>query len=74
MTTRDGAPGMALVRRFPWSLAWLGAPVSPVLREALELRWPWKHGLALDNRRLRALGGAEPHTPRDHAVRAALAG
>ncbi len=74
MTTREGAPVLALVRRFPWSLARVGAPISPVLRETLDMRWLWTHGLTYDNRRLRALTGATPYTPRDDAVRAARAG
>ena len=38
------------------------------------MRWLWTKTLALDNTRLRALIGAEPHTPLDDAVRAALGG
>ncbi|CCD98455.1 NAD-dependent epimerase/dehydratase family protein [Bradyrhizobium sp. STM 3809] len=60
------------VRPFPWIILWLAAPFVGFMREALEMRWLWKQSLALDNRRLVGLLGAEPHTPLDEAVRAAL--
>jgi nucleoside-diphosphate-sugar epimerase len=62
------------IRPFRWIWLWLGAPFSTFLREALEMRWLWQRGLALDNTALRRRLGAEPHTPLDEAVRAALAG
>lgn len=62
------------IRPFPWALVWLGAPFVRFLRETLEMRWLWTTSLALDNTRLCALIGAEPHTPLDDAVRTALAG
>ena len=65
---RPGIP----VRRFPWIVVWLGAPFSSFLREAIEMMWLWKTSLALDNSRLVALLGEEPHTPLDDAVRASL--
>lgn len=60
------------VKPFPWITLWLGAPFVPFLREALEMTWLWKKSLTLDNARLRALIGDEPHTPLDQAVTAAL--
>ncbi len=57
---------------FPWIILWLGAPFVRFMREALEMRWLWKHSLALDNARLVGFLGEEPHTPLDDAVRAAL--
>lgn len=62
------------IKRFPWSIVWLGAPFSGFLREALEMTWLWKTSLTLDNGRLRSLIGDEPHTPLDDAVGASLAG
>lgn len=62
------------VRRFPWFLLPLLAPFSTLLREMREMRYLWQHPLRLDNSRLLATLGAEPHTPLDQAVRAALAG
>ncbi len=61
------------IKPFPWITLWLGAPLVPFLREALEMTWLWKKSLTLDNRRLCALIGEEPHTPLDDAVTAALA-
>jgi nucleoside-diphosphate-sugar epimerase len=62
------------IRPFRWIWLWLGAPFSTFLREALEMRWLWQRGLALDNAALRRWLGEEPHTPLEQAVRAALAG
>jgi nucleoside-diphosphate-sugar epimerase len=66
-----GRPDVPL-KPFPWITLWLGAPFVPFLREALEMTWLWKKSLTLDNARLRALIGDEPHTPLDEAVRASL--
>jgi nucleoside-diphosphate-sugar epimerase len=38
------------------------------------MRYVWNEPLRLDNARLRAALGREPHTPLDAAVRATLAG
>ncbi|MEH3148335.1 MAG: NAD-dependent epimerase/dehydratase family protein [Methylobacterium frigidaeris] len=62
------------VRRLPWSLLRLVAPVWPFAREVAEIRPLWREPVRLDNARLVALLGAEPHTPLDEAVRATLAG
>jgi len=61
-------------KTFPWIILWLAAPFVRFMREAIEMRWLWKQSLALDNARLVGLLGAEPHTPLDDAVRAALRG
>ncbi|MFE1601840.1 NAD-dependent epimerase/dehydratase family protein [Methylobacterium sp. ID0610] len=61
------------VRRVPWGLARLAEPMVPFLREAREMLYLWREPLHLDNRRLVALLGAEPHTPLDAAVAATLA-
>jgi len=63
-----GAP----IRPFPWWQMRLIAPLVPMIREAMEMRWLWQHPLRLDNRRLEALIGPEPRTPLDQAVRRAL--
>ncbi|HVJ54210.1 MAG TPA: NAD(P)H-binding protein [Aliidongia sp.] len=62
------------VKRFPWWLVRLASPVVPLFREMDEMRYLWREGLFLDNRRLAAHLGSEPHTPFDIAVRTALAG
>ncbi|MDJ0388366.1 hypothetical protein QMO56_09595 [Roseomonas sp. E05] len=59
---------------FPWWLTRLAGPFSESLREMKEIRPFWHHPVRLDNRRLVTLLGAEPHTPLDTAVAAALAG
>jgi nucleoside-diphosphate-sugar epimerase len=62
------------IAAFPWWLATLAAPVVPFLRELREMRYLWREPLRMDNARLVARLGAEPHTPLDEAVRATLAG
>jgi nucleoside-diphosphate-sugar epimerase len=67
---RPAAP----IRRFPWIAVYAGAPAVPLFRELLEMRYLWKRPLALDNRRLVAFLGEEPHTPLDEALRTTMAG
>jgi nucleoside-diphosphate-sugar epimerase len=62
------------LRRFPWLLARLASPFVTLFREIAEMRYLWQEPVALDNSRLVALLGAEPHTPLDEAVRATLTG
>lgn len=65
------AEGRALpVRPFRWLPVYLGAPFVTLLREMVEMRYLWRVPLRLDNARLAALLGREPHTPLDAAVRA----
>lgn len=60
--------------RLPWWLVRALAPLVPLCREMAELRYLWNTPLRLDNARLVAELGAEPHTPLDAAVLATLAG
>ncbi len=60
------------IRRFPWPLVYLAAPFVPFMRELIEMRYLWREPLRLDNARLVAVLGAEPHTPLDEAVRRTL--
>ncbi|MCB8875144.1 NAD-dependent epimerase/dehydratase family protein [Acidisoma silvae] len=62
------------VRRFPWALVYAAAPFNTTMREVLEMRYLWRETITLDNRRLLAVLGEEPHTPLDEAVAAAVAG
>ena len=62
------------IRRFPWALAYLASPFVTVLREMLELRYLWQQPVRLDNAKLVAFLGTEPHTPIDDAVRTTLLG
>ncbi|WP_329741157.1 NAD-dependent epimerase/dehydratase family protein [Dyella sp. A6] len=62
------------VRAFPWWLATLAAPFVTLLRELREMRYLWQRPLQLDNRKLVALLGAEPHTRLAQAVETTLRG
>ena len=62
------------IRGFQWSLVYLGAPFVTFLREVLEMRYLWREDVRLDNRRLVAFLGEDPHTPLDAAVAATLHG
>jgi nucleoside-diphosphate-sugar epimerase len=61
------------IRTMPWGLLRIGAPFSGFLRELLDVRYLWDVPLRLDNSKLVALIGHEPHTPLDEAVRRSLA-
>ncbi len=58
----------------PWLMMTLASPFVTFLRELREMRYLWRAPLQLDNRKLVAALGAEPHTPLDDAVRATLIG
>lgn len=62
------------VKPMPWWLMRLASPFVPFLREVMEMRYLWQVPVRLDNARLVALLGAEPHTPLEDAVRATLRG
>jgi nucleoside-diphosphate-sugar epimerase len=71
----EQATGAApVLRRFPWWLVALASPFVATLREMREMRYLWQAPLSMDNARLLAVLGQEPHTPLDEAVRATLAG
>ncbi|MED5616693.1 SDR family oxidoreductase [Janthinobacterium sp. P210005] len=67
-----GAP--PVIRRFPWWLVALASPFVATLREMREMRYLWQTPLSMDNARLLAVLGQEPHTPLDEAVRTTLEG
>lgn len=62
------------VSALPWWLLMLASPFVPVLREMREMRYLWRQPVRMSNARLRAVLGAEPHTPLDTAMRATLIG
>jgi nucleoside-diphosphate-sugar epimerase len=62
------------VGTFPWLLVRLASPVYPLAREMAEMRYLWQTPLQLDNAKLTALLGKEPHTELEEAVRTAIAG
>ncbi len=68
-----GKPALP-VRRFPWPLVRLAAPVVPLFHEVVEMRYLWREPLRMTNRRLLETLGEEPHTPLDRAVTATLEG
>lgn len=62
------------VRRFPWAILMLASPFVTLFKEMREMRYLWREPLRLDNARLVATLGTEPHTPLDVAVRRTLEG
>ena len=62
------------IKSLPWWAIYLAAPFVETFREMLEMRYLWKKPLRLDNRKLVAFLGAEPHTPTDLALYQSLAG
>lgn len=73
-TARAAGRPDAPIGRFPWVAVYLLAPVMETFREMLEMRYLWKKPLKLDNAKLVAFLGEEPHTPTDQALRLSLAG
>jgi nucleoside-diphosphate-sugar epimerase len=60
------------VKPFPWWAIKLASPFVDVFHEMLEMRYLWQVPLQLDNEKLRAAIGAEPHTPIETALAATL--
>ncbi|WP_297692251.1 NAD-dependent epimerase/dehydratase family protein [Phenylobacterium sp.] len=56
------------IRPFPWFALPAVAPFNETLRELLEMRYLWRDEVVLDNARLVATLGAEPHTPIEIAL------
>jgi nucleoside-diphosphate-sugar epimerase len=63
----SGRPDLP-IRSFPWIAVCLAAPFSGFMRELLEMRYLWQVPLRLDNAKLVAGLGEEPHTLLDEAV------
>jgi nucleoside-diphosphate-sugar epimerase len=61
------------VRRFPWWLIKPATPFVPFLREIDEMKYLWRQPVRLNNTRLAAFLGTEPHTPLQQAVKTTLA-
>ncbi|MFN3303099.1 MAG: NAD-dependent epimerase/dehydratase family protein [Roseateles sp.] len=62
------------IAAFPWWLLNLAAPLVTTFREMQEMRYLWQQPVRMDNARLLATLGHEPHTPLDEAVEATLRG
>ena len=62
------------VTAFPWWLLALASPFVTTLREMREMRYLWQTPVLMDNAKLVAFLGHEPHTPLEEAVEASLEG
>ncbi|BDP43933.1 membrane protein (plasmid) [Deinococcus aetherius] len=62
------------VRPLPWFVFRVAAPFNETMRELYAVRPLWEHSIELDNTRLVAFLGAEPHTPWDEAMGTTLRG
>lgn len=60
------------IRPAPWMLFRLLSPFVVFLRELMEMRYLWRVPVRLDNTKLIALLGEEPHTQLDKALTAVL--
>ena len=67
------ATGALRVGQLPRPLLRGAGLVAPTFAALADMRYLWRTPHRLDNTRLRALIGDEPHTPFDQAVRQALA-
>jgi nucleoside-diphosphate-sugar epimerase len=62
-------PGACLqYSNLPWSFVRIGALFAPTWAALLEMRYLWDRAHVLDNCKLVALLGSEPHTPLAQAV------
>jgi nucleoside-diphosphate-sugar epimerase len=68
-----GRPNLPILP-LPWPMLRIASPFNETFREMLEMRYLWQRPLRLDNAKLIAVLGAEPHTPLDQAVRESLKG
>ena len=62
------------ISAFPWWLLTLASPFVATFREMREMRYLWREPIRMDNSRLIARLGKEPHTALDAAVEATLIG
>lgn len=62
------------IKKLPWGLIRMVAPFMTMLRELLEMRYLWLETVELDNTKLKAFLGEEPHTSLDIALTQALEG
>jgi nucleoside-diphosphate-sugar epimerase len=62
------------VGAFPWWLLTLASPFVVTFREMREMRYLWRTPVRMDNTKLTAVLGYEPHTPIDEAVETTLIG
>jgi len=67
-TRRVAGAAEARIWSFPWLAVYLLSPFVETFREMIEMRYLWKQPLRLDNSKLVAFLGKEPHTPLDQAL------
>jgi len=67
-TRRVAGVPQARIWGFPWFVVYLLSPFVETFREMIEMRYLWKQALRLDNAKLVAFLGEEPHTPLDAAL------
>nr|WP_145752387.1 NAD-dependent epimerase/dehydratase family protein [Nitrospirillum amazonense] len=60
------------ITTFPWWLVTLASPFVTMFREVREMRYLWQRPVRLENAKLKAFLGSEPHTPLDQAVATTL--
>lgn len=60
------------ISAFPWWLVRVVSPFMTTFRELLEMRYLWRQPVRMDNAKLVAVLGREPHTHLDDAVEATL--
>jgi nucleoside-diphosphate-sugar epimerase len=56
------------IKAMPWLIIKLASPFVTMFRELLEMRYLWNEDVKLDNSKLVAFLGSEPHTPTDKAL------
>lgn len=66
--------GTPRITAFPWTLLSLASPFVTTFREMQEMRYLWREPIRMNNSRLIAMLGEEPHTPLDLAVETTLLG
>jgi len=71
-TRRVAGVPKARIWGFPWFAVYLLSPFVETFREMIEMRYLWNCALELDNRKLTAFLGEEPHTPLDQALHTTL--
>lgn len=62
----------APIRTFPWPVLYALSPFVRLFRELLEMKYLWEVPVRLDNAKLVALLGEEPHTPVSLALQRTL--
>jgi nucleoside-diphosphate-sugar epimerase len=67
-TRRAAGVPNAPIRHFRWFAVYLLSPFVETFREMIEMRYLWLRPLRLDNHKLVAFLGREPHTPLDRAL------